>query len=87
MCQAWVRLRFCTRADDWRPLRFPPPGPYWNSGYGDDYNIMVAYFPLNEEPTLMEYWPDAYEIDMTLECGKIRFSKRFPRPEWWADDA
>jgi hypothetical protein len=78
---AWIWCRFYTKEKDWRPVKFPPPGPYWNSGYGDDYNIMVAYFPQGLEDTLTEYWPDAYSIDMEISDA-ILFTTRFPKPDW-----
>jgi hypothetical protein len=32
----WIRYRFHANADDYRPVKFPPPGPYWCSGYLGD---------------------------------------------------
>lgn len=79
----WNRLRFKTKSvDDWRPVKWPMPGPYWCSGYaGDDsYAIIIAYMPKGK--SVKKYWPDAYEIDSTEE-DVITYSDRFPKPDWW----
>ena len=58
----WKRHRFkTTSAADPRPVKFPPPGPWWCSGYaGDDsYAIVIAFLPRDVE--LTEYWPEAYD--------------------------
>lgn len=58
----WMRLRFQANADDPRPVTFPPPGPWWCTGYaGDDsYAIVVAYLPNN---IVMD--KAAFEADVT----------------------
>jgi hypothetical protein len=81
----WIRYRFHANEDDWRPVYDPNEpnpnlGPYWCSGYGDGYSIIVAY--LRAEPTL--YWPEASHIDEG-EPGPIKFSDRFPKPSWWQE--
>jgi len=38
-----LRVRFHTDEEDYRPLKFPPPGPYWCTGEGDGYWTIVAY--------------------------------------------
>lgn len=76
----WRRYRFKANYDDSRPVKFPPPGPWWESGFGDDYSIVVAYLPARVDPK--KYWPEASEITFTDET-EIHFSGRFPRPDWW----
>lgn len=74
----WLRARFKT--DDARPVRWPPPAPSWCTGYTADLEVVVAYVRNIEQVT--EYWPDAVEIEHTEEA-EIRFSERFPRPDWY----
>lgn len=77
----WLRHRFFTKSiEDFRPLIFNPKYPYWCSGYGDDYAVVIAYLP-NTEP-LEKYWDDAYNVD-SEERESITFTDRFPEPEWF----
>lgn len=91
----WLRVRFAVHEQapdelDSRPIKFPPPGPYWVSGQGqgpDDayYDILIAFVPSVE--TLLEYWPDAdlgWSGSDVQERAEITYSDRFPRPEWWS---
>jgi len=86
----YERHRFKTSADDYRPVAFPPPGPYWCSGYTLNENleyghaIIVAYLPKGEP--LATWWPDASDVD-TEERESITFTSRFPKPEWWLEIA
>jgi hypothetical protein len=85
----YFRMRFYTNADDYRPVIFPPPGPYWCSGYAfngdDDYAVVVAYVKHKEQVT--EFWPDAKDVEESGEPQPrpIRFSGRFPKPNWWEE--
>ena len=80
----WDRIRFRANNDDYRPVIWPPMGPYWCSGYGDDYSIIVAYIPHKTTYNqLKEYWPEANNIDVMEENVQIIFSNRFPKPNWW----
>jgi len=80
----WRRHRFRTTEEDWRPITFPPPGPYWCSGYDSKDNaILIAYLPASAN--LLEWWPEAYDDEFTEE-SEITFSDRFSRPEWWTDE-
>jgi len=81
------RARFKANADDYRPIKFPPPHPYWCTGYaGDDsYSVIVAY--VDNEDQIAEYWPEAEEIDMGRQVNKYVFTSRFPKPEWFALEA
>lgn len=87
----WDRVRFQVNARDYRPVNFPPPGPYWCTGYGysqstpqKDVAIIVAYFrngATDEE--IKTFWPDAEDIDRLSTGGHIEFGERFPVPDWW----
>lgn len=78
----WIRARFCANLDDYRPVKWPPPGPYWCSGYGDDYSIVVAY--VKNEEQIKEFWPEATDIDAE-EVNEIVFTDRFSKPDWWTE--
>lgn len=94
----WLRVRFAIHEQplgegDSRPVKFPPPGPYWVSGYGQGpdnayYDILIAFVPSLEK--LLEYWPDA-DLDWpgsdVQPRAEITFSDRFPKPSWWAEAA
>lgn len=61
----WIRSRFrvCNEEDDYRPVKWPPVGPYWCTGSDlenpTSYTI-VAYTKTLEQVT--EFWPDAEDI-------------------------
>ena len=76
----WIRYRFQANEADPRPVVFPPPGPFWITGYGDDYAVVVAYLPAKE--VLSDFWPDAHRITSDY-ADEITFSDRFPEPDWW----
>lgn len=80
----WMRHRFQADANDFRPIAWPPPGPYWCSGYAGDmaYSIVIAYTRLGQEVTT--WWPEAADID-SEECEEIVFTSRFSEPEWWPE--
>lgn len=77
-----IRYRFHANEDDYRPILWPPLGPYWCSGYGDGYSIVIAYLP--KDANLFDYWPEADNID-SEERDEITFSDRFAKPSWWDD--
>ena len=80
------RVRFKADKDDYRPVIWPPLGPYWCSGFGHNYNIVVAYFPegtVNEE--IEKYWPEVEDLDTMEERVDIEYSDRFAEPEWWSE--
>lgn len=77
----WRRWRFQSDSDDPRPVRFPPPGPYWISGEMANGNyILIAYLP--EDVSLRDYWPEAESEEFTEE-EMITWTSRFPQPSWW----
>ncbi len=76
----WRRYRFQANLEDYRPVVFPTPGPYWCSGSGDEYSIVITYLPT--KTNLKKYWPEASDIEFTDE-DEIHYTDRFPKPEWW----
>ena len=77
----WLRYRFRTTADDYRPVKWPPPGPYWCTGYDpEDQPIIVAYAP--PDASIRDYWPEYRDAEWTSE-NEIAYTSRFPQPEWW----
>ena len=84
---SWIYYRFKTRSvDDPRPLISDARYPWWCSGYSVSFDgefsaaIIVAYLPKGEE--LTKYWDDAFDISQE-ERDAIRFTDRFPKPEWF----
>ena len=80
----YERHRFQTDPDDYRPVAFPPPGPYWCTGFTDEHSIVVAYLPKGED--LAKWWPDASGVE-TEEVEVIHFTDRFPCPDWYSAPA
>lgn len=78
----WERHRFRANGDDYRPVKFPPPGPYWCTGAAMDgaYSVVVAYLPPGEPVT--DWWPEATHID-SEPVDAIHYTSRMPRPRWW----
>ena len=76
----WLRTRFHANEEDSRPVKFPPPGPFWETSTGAGYATVVAYVRLLSEVT--EYWPEATSIECE-QRDEIVFTERFPRPDWW----
>ena len=79
----WLRVRFQANKDDPRPVTFPPPGPFWVTGYGDSYAIVVAYVRELEE--VEKFWPETkgQEFSFIQPRDEITFTDRFAEPEWW----
>jgi hypothetical protein len=78
----WIRARFKANFEDSRPVIFPPPAPYWETGFNEDYATVVAYFPKDEFRRLKEFWPEAKDIETTEE-NEIIYTSRFQKPDWW----
>lgn len=76
----WLRVRFHANESDYRSVKWPPPGPYWCSGVGEGYSIVVAF--VHTEDQIKEFWPEATNIDVMSE-EEIKFSDRFAKPDWW----
>lgn len=77
---AWLRVRFAVDVKDYRPIKWPPVGPYWCSGVGPKGWTLIAYVRTLDQIT--EYWPEAVDLD-PQECDSIVFTDRFPKPTWW----
>ena len=74
--------RFKTKAvDDYRPLvdMADIQMPWWCTGFGDDFVIIICYLPKYEE--LEKYWDDAYDIEFK-RVSEITYTSRFPKPDW-----
>ena len=74
-----IRVRFHANETDYRPVKWPVKHPFWCTGYGDGYSIVVAYADNVEE--ILENWPEATELDIE-ECSEYTFTSRFPKPVW-----
>lgn len=74
-----IRARFKADADDYRPVNWPIKHPYWCTGYGDDYSVIVAY--ADDEAEILRNWPEARDIESD-EAEGYTFTSRFPQPEW-----
>lgn len=81
---SWLRCRFKANLDDFRPVKWPPPGPFWGTGFNDEHYIVVAYVKRLKQ--VKEYWPEAEDIDSTEE-DSISFTDRFIKPDWWKEGA
>lgn len=77
-----IRARFKAGFEDYRPVNWPPPGPYWCTGYAGDesHSIVVAY--ADNEGQIREFWPEAKDIG-AQEVTEYTFTGRFPKPDWW----
>lgn len=78
-----IRARFHANIQDPRPIKWPIKYPYWVSGEGDGYAIVVAYADNKEQ--IIELWPEATNIDIE-ERDEITFTDRFAKPTWWDSD-
>lgn len=77
-----IRARFKTDENDPRPVVWPIKHPYWVTGYGEGYSIVVAY--ADDEAEVLRNWPDATDIEAD-EAESYVFTSRFPKPDWLAD--
>jgi len=71
-------MRFEANESDYRAIKWPPPGPYWCSGYlcGEvGAAIVIAFIPLDDstpardrcilaEKIILEFWPEAKTLGM-----------------------
>ena len=83
---SWLRARFHANYDDSRPVKWPPPGPFWESGFAADesYSVVIAY--VKDPLQVTHFWPEATNIEYE-SCDKILFSSRFQKPDWWKEAA
>ena len=75
-----IRARFKANANDYRPVVWPVKHPYWCTGYGGNYAIVVAY--ADDEAEIKTNWPEASDIDAE-EVTDYVFTDRFPAPNWF----
>ena len=75
-----IRARFHANEDDYRSVLWPVKHPYWCSGYGSDYAIVVAY--ADDEAEIYSQWPEATHIE-SEEVTEYQFTDRFPKPDWF----
>ena len=80
----WLRVRFHANDKDPRPIFFPPPGPFWISGYGTGHSVIVGY--VKSETQITEYWPEASNVEILEYNTTIKFSDRFKKPDYWTED-
>lgn len=76
-----IRARFTVNDQDYRPVVWPIPHPYWCSGYTENRAVLVAY--ADDLAQVLHQWPDAENIDV-MEDGltEYTFTTRFAKPSW-----
>lgn len=74
-----IRCRFKTTHEDYRPAVWPVKHPYWCTGWGDGYWIIVAYADNEEE--ILTNWPEACDLD-SEEVVEYIYTSRFQKPSW-----
>lgn len=79
-----IRARFYIKksdcGNDYRPVKWPIKYPYWCSAESSNSFVLVAY--AEDEDSIKELWPEAYDINVLEKDTEIRFTLRFPKPEW-----
>ena len=75
-----IRARFHANEDDYRSINWPVKYPYWCTGYGDGYSVVVAY--AENEAEILANWPEATNIE-AVDVTESTFSDRFPCPDWY----
>lgn len=80
-----IRARFYIKksdcSNDYRPVKWPIKYPYWCSGESDDSFTLVAY--AEDEDSIKELWPEAYDINVLEKDTEVKFTLRFPKPKWY----
>lgn len=80
-----IRARFYIKksdcGNDYRPVKWPMEYPYWCSAESSNSFVLVAY--AEDEDSIKELWPEAYDINVLEKDTEIRFTLRFPKPEWY----
>ena len=77
-----LRVRFKSDAEDFRPVNWPLKHPWWCSGTGDGYAIIISY--ADDEQYILDNWPEAEDLDCE-EVDKYMFNDRFPKPDWFKE--
>lgn len=52
-------------------------------GFVKDRNSFVLVAYAEDEDSIKELWPEAYDINVLEKDTEIRFTLRFPKPEWY----
>lgn len=80
-----IRARFYIKKsdcdNDYRPVKWPIKYPYWCSAETYNSFVLVAY--AEDEDSIKELWPEAYDIDVSEKDTEIKFTSRFPKPKWY----
>lgn len=80
-----IRARFYIKksdcGNDYRPVKWPIKYPYWCSAESSNSFVLVAY--AEDEDSIKELWPEAYDINVLEKDTEIRFTLKFPKPEWY----
>lgn len=74
-----LRVRFKANADDPRPVNWPVKHPFWVTGFGEGYAVVVSY--ADDEEYLLRNWPEARDLDADEVNGYV-FTDRFQKPAW-----
>lgn len=77
-----IRCRFKQPTEDPRPINWPIKHPYWVSGEGEGYHIIVAY--ADDEAEIRTNWPEAADLDSNA-ADAYTFTGRFPKPQWFEE--
>lgn len=76
-----IRCIFKANEGDYRPVKWLDfMHPYWCSGDGEGYSIVVAY--ADNEEQVLDLWPEATDLD-SEEAEEYMFTSRFPKPRWF----
>ena len=80
MLRSRFYLPIAETGSDYRPVKWPPPHPYWCSGESMTDFVIVAY--CDSEEQLREFWPEAHGIE-SEERDSYTYTDRFPKPLWF----
>lgn len=75
-----LRVRFRANIDDPRPITWPVKHPYWVSGEGDGFAIVISY--ADDEEYIRANWPESSHLESEEKEG-YTFTDRFPKPAWF----
>ena len=75
-----LRVRFHANIQDPRPINWPVKHPYWVTGEGEDYAVIVSY--ADDKNYILANWPEASNLEIE-ERESYTFTDRFPKPKWF----
>lgn len=74
-----IRARFYIKksdcSNDYRPVKWPIKYPYWCSAESSNSFVLVAY--AEDEDSIKELWPEAYDINVLEKDTEIRFTLKW----------